>query len=302
MHFNDSYTNVSNLGGTLCSLRRGGIGSLRRVQIQTRYFLQSRTRQRPGPSRLPQVTVASVHFVSSFLVCTCGHASRWGLSCHHGISGAGLPLFNLFKKTIHNSFCAPIEREHELFLNSSHFDILLYLNGFVIWHCVLCILILFCFFLFLVPYFRGGCYSSALFLLLFFFSASGLWSCVWLSNSNKNHRVGTFQFLWMERSDSVNERSPFWAVVRAGHVLAPPPSRGPFNRCYCYYVTCSNTLFFFFSFVVVFFFFFFSLQGILVLMCKVINWYFMPITHLVCSPHWWRAICWKISSQNWLKE
>jgi hypothetical protein len=47
----------------------------------------------------------------------------------HGIYGTGLPLFNLSKKkkTIQNSFRAPIEREHDLFFTSSDFDIYYYI-------------------------------------------------------------------------------------------------------------------------------------------------------------------------------
>lgn len=43
-----------------------------------------------------------------------------------GIGGAGVPLL-----TTHNCFSALVEREHELFSDSSHFDILLYPKEFV---------------------------------------------------------------------------------------------------------------------------------------------------------------------------
>lgn len=136
----------------------------------------------------------------------------------HGISGAGLPLFNLFKKnkTIHNSFHAPIEREHELFLNSSHFDILLYLNGFVIWHCVLCILVYF--FLF-GSFFWGGagvCYSSALFLFFFLLVVSeAVCDC-----------LIAIRILELEHSSSVNGTLQISGCERVGYVLAQPPAEG----------------------------------------------------------------------------
>lgn len=48
--FKDSYTNVSNFGGTRCfRCERGGVCSLRHVKIQTRYFLQTWTRKDQTP-------------------------------------------------------------------------------------------------------------------------------------------------------------------------------------------------------------------------------------------------------------
>lgn len=97
--------------------------------------------------------------VSLAPVLTTPHPFHKCTSC--GIGGAGVPLL-----TTHNCFSALVEREHELFSDSSHFDILLYPKEFVFWHCVLCILVFFLsFFGFVFP--GGFCYSSA---QLFYFS------------------------------------------------------------------------------------------------------------------------------------
>lgn len=163
MHFKDSYTNVSNWGGTLLfSEARGGrlfascsnsneVLSSNVDPLKTRPLSSSPGYCSehpfcllvPGLYLWPRLLAAAL--MSTWQLC-------WPLTnalplCEgvHMASAEQDYLFLTFlkknKKTIHNSFCAPIEREHELFLNSTHFDILLYLNGFVIWHCVLCILI-----------------------------------------------------------------------------------------------------------------------------------------------------------------
>lgn len=160
------------------------------------------------------------------------------------------------------------------FWNSSHFDILLYLKGFVIWHCVLYIKILFCFPL-SVP-FLGGFVTALLF--YFFFLLVVFWSCVWLSDGNR--------IIELDHSNSVNGTRRFceWTdpfltdSKRAGHVLAPPSRAKGHSSLLLLFCDMFNYLVFCF----------FSLQGVLVLMCKVINWYFMPITELVCSRDWWQ--------------
>lgn len=122
-------------------LRRGGLGSLRRAHSSNEVLFFKR-----GPvkdlTRLAsaQVTVTSVQLVSSFLVLYLWPrllAREWqrGIFCLRGNSAdsftnalplcEGVPmtsagqayLFLTFLKinTIHTSFCAPIEREHELF-------------------------------------------------------------------------------------------------------------------------------------------------------------------------------------------
>lgn len=155
MYFKDSYTNVSNLGGTSCFLRWGllrfascsksnevlssNVDPLKTELLSSEpgYCREHPFRLlAPGLYLLPRLLVGALLFPWQL---------RWPftdilpLLCRgpQGIDGAGLPLFNLFK-TRSIILSVPQWKEHELFLNSSHFDIL-YLDRFVIWHCVLCL-------------------------------------------------------------------------------------------------------------------------------------------------------------------
>lgn len=147
-HFKDSYTNVSNLGGTHCFFRRGG-GRVFASCSNPNEVLSSNVNHAKdqAPLLLHQVTAGSIHTApnsrsepvaappvgGSPVSIAAQPTPHKCTSFLCGGPGAGLPLFNLFKKkNVLKSFCAPIEREHELFFNSSHFDILLYLNRFVI--------------------------------------------------------------------------------------------------------------------------------------------------------------------------
>lgn len=161
MYFKDSYTNVSNLRGTSCFLRWGLLrfasGSNSNEVLSSKVDLLKTEPLSSGPGYhrehpfllpapglylLPHPLVAALLFL--WQLCW-PFTDLLPLLCRgpQGIDGAGLPLFNLFKKRS-IILSVPQWKEHELFLNSSHFDIL-YLDRFVIWHCVLCA---FCFPLF----------------------------------------------------------------------------------------------------------------------------------------------------------
>lgn len=174
MYFKGSYTNVSNSGAPLPSPGEAAAAALcaaNHIQNEVLFFKRGRTEE--PPRFLPSYCRASF-FLISFLCGVCCSLCRSSApvltdippphkctSC--GIGGAGVPLL-----TTHNCFSALVEREHELFSDSSHFDILLYPKEFVFWHCVLCNLVYFpSFFRFC---FSGGvCYSSA---QLFYFFIS----------------------------------------------------------------------------------------------------------------------------------
>lgn len=86
------------------------------------------------------------------------------------------------------------------------------------------------------------------------------------------------RILELEHSSSVNGTLQISGCERVGYVPAQPPAEG-------HSLTVIAIMW---HVQILYYYFFFSLQGILVIMCKVINWYFMPLTQLVCSRHWWQ--------------
>lgn len=126
---------------------RGGSGSLRSVQIQTRYFLQMWTLERPKPPPTPLLSSLPGYGSENLFCllvpglylwpCLLIGGGGWGRghspvsmttlmtpSQMHFLFVNGSPmasteqdyLFLTFvKKKIQNSFSAPVEREHELF-------------------------------------------------------------------------------------------------------------------------------------------------------------------------------------------
>lgn len=233
-----------------------------RLQSRRRLFVlrtTSKTRYFSSNVDAPKSRLASTHltvehpFFFPFL-CGVSHSlggrhrlSPWHLcwpppfhkctSC--GIGGAGVPLL-----TTHNCFSALVEREHELFSDSSHFDILLYPKEFVFWHCVLCILVYFpSFFGFVFP--GGFCYSSAqLFYFLSLFSPPVLSLLLVVSDAVFDCLIAirivelerSCPVPWMERSKSL--------VVRGGVMFQQPPPQA--EGCLLTVIAIMWYVFFFF--------------------------------------------------------
>lgn len=124
MYFKDSYTSVAEVEAVFSE---AAAASLFASCSNPNEVLCSNVGPAKGRRllRLParSVDVASIRFrlLVSWFCTAAALLFPWQLLSRRGDDddGAGLPLFNLFnstkKKKIHNCFCAPIEREHELF-------------------------------------------------------------------------------------------------------------------------------------------------------------------------------------------